>query len=232
MLTVFSRVQTGGSLKENTPAQINLARIYRRAYTAFQLRDLSNEVPLSTIAQRYHTPRGVVQNLAQTCHGFAAGMVKFCQRMGWGMLAVVLDHMRDRLQAGARDDLLEMAQVAYVKSWTARLLWENGFRSVRALAEADPKDLVPVLMMVSFGTHAGVARILAHHDQARPRKAQVYQNDEKEAEREAAKLLAKAEVIVGSANKIYGILPPPPPLCWIHDADNLAERQMQVEIEE
>lgn len=70
--------------------------------------------------------------------------------MGWGMLAVVLDHMRDRLQAGARDDLLEMAQVTFVKSRTARLLWENGFRSVRALAEADPKDIVPVLMMVSI----------------------------------------------------------------------------------
>jgi DNA polymerase theta len=143
------RVQSGGSLKETNPSQIQQARIYRRAYTAFQLRDLSNEVPLSTIAQRYHTPRGVVQTLAQTCHGFAAGMVKFCQRMGWGMLAVVLDHMRDRLQAGARDDLLEMAQVAFVKSWTARLLWENGFRSVRALAEADAKDIVPILMMVS-----------------------------------------------------------------------------------
>ena len=69
--------------------------------------------------------------------------------MGWDMLAVVLDHMRDRLQAGARADLLEMAQVAYVKSRTARLLWENGFKTLRALAEADPKDLVPVLMMVS-----------------------------------------------------------------------------------
>jgi replicative superfamily II helicase len=70
--------------------------------------------------------------------------------MGWGMLAVVLDHMRDRLQAGARDDLLEMAQVTFVKSRTARLLWENGFRSVQALAEADPKDIVPVLMMVGI----------------------------------------------------------------------------------
>lgn len=68
--------------------------------------------------------------------------------MGWGMLAVVLEHMRDRLQAGARDDLLEMAQVTHVKSWTARLLWENGFRSVRALADADAKDIVPVLIMV------------------------------------------------------------------------------------
>lgn len=68
--------------------------------------------------------------------------------MNWGMLGAVLDHMRDRLEAGARADLLEMAQVTFVKSWTARLLRENGFRNLRALAEADPKDLVPVLMMV------------------------------------------------------------------------------------
>jgi replicative superfamily II helicase len=149
-LTVIYRAQCGRTLKEDNPAQLNLARVYHRAFTAFQLRDLSNEVPLSTISSRYRTPRGVVQTLAQTCHGFAAGMVRFCQRMGWGMLAVVLDHMRDRLQAGARDDLLEMAQVTFVKSRTARILWENGFRSVRALAEADPKDIVPVLMMASI----------------------------------------------------------------------------------
>ncbi|GAD92522.1 DNA-directed DNA polymerase theta, putative [Paecilomyces variotii No. 5] len=192
---VNAMVQAGSSLKENRPAQVKQARIYRRAYTAFQLRDLSNEVPLSTIARRYHTPRGAVQNLAQTCHGFAAGLVKFCQRMGWGMLAVVLDHMRDRLEAGARADLLEMAQVAYVKSWTARVLRENGFRSVRELAEAEPKDLVPVLMM------------------ANPRKAQKHQQYPKEAERYAAKLLAKAEIIVASANKLW-------------------ERQTQVDIDE
>jgi DNA polymerase theta len=69
--------------------------------------------------------------------------------MGWGMLAAVLDHMRDRLEAGSRADLLEMAQVTYVKGWTARLLRDNGFRNLRALAEANPKDIVPVLMMVS-----------------------------------------------------------------------------------
>lgn len=65
-------------------------------------------------------------------------------------MAAVLDHMRDRLEAGARADLLEMAQVPFVKSWTARLLRDNGFRNLRALAEAEPKDLVPVLMMVCF----------------------------------------------------------------------------------
>ncbi|KAI9931604.1 hypothetical protein MW887_010181 [Aspergillus wentii] len=182
---VNTMVQSGATLKENTPAQVKQARVYRRAYTAFQLRDLSNEVPLSTIAQRYRIPRGAVQTLAQQCHGFAAGMVKFCQRMDWGMLAAVLDHMRDRLEAGARADLLEMAQVTYVKGWTARLLRDNGFRNLRALAEADPKDLVPVLMMVN------------------PRKAQRTQLYPSEAERYSTKLLTKSEVIVASANKIW-----------------------------
>ncbi|EAS33844.2 DNA-directed DNA polymerase theta [Coccidioides immitis RS] len=172
-----------------------LARTYQRAYTAFQLRDLSNEVPVSAVAHKYSTPRGNVQNLSQICHGFAAGMVKFCQRMGWEMLAVVLDHMRDRLQAGARADLLELAQVTYVKSRTARLLWENGFKTLRALAEADARDLVPVLMM------------------GQPRNGKSHQNNAKEAERLNAKLLAKAETIIGSANKLW-------------------ERQMIVEIDE
>ena len=81
-------------------------------------------------------------------------MVKFCQRMDWGMLAAVLDHMRDRLEAGARADLLEMAQVTFVMGWTARLLRVNGFRNLKALAEADAKDIVPVLTMV--GDVAGI----------------------------------------------------------------------------
>ncbi|KAJ5139546.1 Helicase C-terminal [Penicillium atrosanguineum] len=182
---VNTMVQSGASLKETTPAQLKQGRIYRRAYTAFQLRDLSNEVPLSTIAQRYKIPRGTVQTLAQQCHGFAAGIVKFCQRMNWGMLAAVLDHMRDRLETGSRADLLEMAQVTFVKSWTARLLRDNGFKNLRALAEADPKDLVPVLMMVN------------------PRKAQKSQLYPGEAEKFAAKLLTKAETIITSANKIW-----------------------------
>ncbi|KAJ5696951.1 hypothetical protein N7536_007363 [Penicillium majusculum] len=182
---VNTMVQSGASLKETNPTQIKQARIYRRAYTAFQLRDLSNEIPLSTIAQRYKITRGTVQTLAQQCHGFAAGIVKFCQRMNWGMMAAVLDHMRDRLEAGARADLLEMAQVTFVKSWTARLLRDNGFRNLRALAEAEPKDLVPVLMM------------------ANPRKAQKSQLYPTEAERYTAKLMDKAETIISHAIKIW-----------------------------
>jgi DNA polymerase theta len=87
-------------MKESTAQEIEIARIYRRFYTALQLRDLCNEMPVHVVARKYDIPRGTVQTLAQTCHGFAAGMIKFCERMNWGALAAVLDHFSDRLTAG------------------------------------------------------------------------------------------------------------------------------------
>ena len=87
-------------MKETTAEEMNLARVYRRFYAALQLRDLCNEMPVHMVATKYDMPRGAIQNLPQTCAGFAAGMVKFCERMGWGMLAAVLEHMSDRLKAG------------------------------------------------------------------------------------------------------------------------------------
>ncbi len=79
---------------------MHIARVYRRFYAALQLRDLCMEMPVHTVAKKYDQPRGAVQTLAQTCEGFAAGIIKFCQRMAWGMLAAVLEHMSDRLHAG------------------------------------------------------------------------------------------------------------------------------------
>ncbi|EHY54639.1 DNA polymerase theta [Exophiala dermatitidis] len=175
-------VNSGGKLKEDTPEEERLARVYRRVYSAFQLRDLCNEMPVHEVSVKFSVPRGHIQNLAQTCHGFAAGMIKFCERMGWGMLAAVLEHMLDRLRAGARADLLEMAQVAFVKSRMARIFWENGFKSIRALGEADPHTLVPVMMQA----------------QARKMKLQG-----EAAEKFKAKLLARAEIIVNSANRLW-----------------------------
>jgi hypothetical protein len=77
-----------------------------------------------------------------------------------------------------------------------------------------------------------LSQVLLITDQARPRKAQGYRDNEREAERYAAKLRAKAEIIVGSANKIYGTTFPI--LCFrsVKLMMVLVERQMEVEIEE
>jgi len=136
-------------------------------------------------------PRGFVQTLAQICEGFAAGMINFCDKMGWGMLKAALEHMSDRLKAGAKADLLELAKIPFVKSRTARVFWENGFKGLRTVAEADAKDLLPILLL------------------AQPKKSRL---DGDEEVKYHQKLLLKAEIIVGAANR-------------------LLERQQQIEIE-
>lgn len=169
-------------MKESTTQEIETARIYRRFYTALQLRDLCNEMPIYSVARKYEIPRGNVQNLAQTCHGFAAGMIKFCERMEWGALGAVLEHYRDRLKAGAKCDLLALAEVKYIKSKTARIFWENGFKSVGALAAADISEILSILLL------------------AQPRKIRTSANDETKYK---SKLRNKAEIISASANKIW-----------------------------
>ena len=138
------------ALPEDTPAEVRVARIHRRFYTALQLRDLSNELPIHAVARKYHVSRGSVQSLSQNCEGFANGVIRFYEKMGWGMLQAALDHMSDRLKAGARADLLGLAQIPFVKSSTARCFWENGLKSLLAVSEAEAKDLMPILEMVSL----------------------------------------------------------------------------------
>ncbi|CAK7225358.1 hypothetical protein SCUCBS95973_005836 [Sporothrix curviconia] len=181
--SVISSMQHGASLKENTAAEKATARIYRRFYLALQLRDLCNEMPVHRVAQKYGTPRGAVQTLAQTCEGFAAGMIKFCEHMGWGAMGSVLEHFVDRLKAGAKADLLALARIAFVKSRTARVFWENGFKTVAAVANADPKDLLPVLLQAQ----ASKVRFGDDRNEAKFRE----------------KLLEKAHIITESANRIW-----------------------------
>ncbi|KAL2136036.1 hypothetical protein VTI74DRAFT_5772 [Chaetomium olivicolor] len=175
----------GGKLKETTPDEKEVARRYHRFYLALQLRDLCNEVPIHSVAQKYDMPRGSVQTLAQTCQGFAAGMVKFCETMGWGAMAAVLDHFSDRLKAGGRSDLLALAKITFVKSRTARIFWDNGFKTVAAVANADPKELLPILM------------------QAQPNKVKL--GGTRDEQKYKDKLLAKAKIIADSANRLWQI---------------------------
>ncbi|TGO27917.1 hypothetical protein BPAE_0035g00610 [Botrytis paeoniae] len=180
--SLINKMAQGGSMRESTPEEIEIAKVYKRFYTALQLRDLCNEMPVYAVARKYDLPRGIIQNLAQTCHGFAAGMINFSKKMDWGALAAVLDHFSDRLKAGAKSDLLALAEITFIKSRTARIFWDNGYKTVGAVAGADSKELIPVLLM------------------AQPKKLRLASDDE---EKYHAKLLAKATKIVESANRIW-----------------------------
>ncbi|KAJ2905036.1 hypothetical protein MKZ38_006429 [Zalerion maritima] len=180
--TIINKLAQGGTLKESTPEEKDQSRVYKRFYLALQLRDLCNELPVYQVANKYDMPRGVVQSLAQTCQGFAASMIKFCDIMDWGVMSAALDHFTDRLRAGARSDLLALAKITFVKSRTARVFWDNGFKTVAIIANAGPDELVPVLM------------------QAQPSKLRLKDHDE---EKYKEKLLAKAKVIADSASRLW-----------------------------
>ena len=180
---LVNQIANGGStLPDSTPSEVAIVRTYRRFYTALILHDLCHEVSTSALSRTYGIPRGHIQNLAQSAHGFAAGMINFCQRMGWGMLSAVLEHMSDRLLAGAQAELLELAKIPFVKSKTARQMWQNGYRSIRAVADADPDALVQVLLVAQPGKRKGSAE---------------------EEETYLKKLRTRAEIIIQNAGRLW-----------------------------
>ncbi|KAM0283614.1 hypothetical protein ACHAQH_002392 [Verticillium albo-atrum] len=148
----------GGVLKESTPEEKEVVRVHRRFYMAMQLRDLCNEMPIHVVARKYDVHRGAIQTLSQTCTGFAAGMIKFCEQMGWGIMSAALDHFSDRLRAGARADLLALAKITFIKSRTA--------------------------------------------PQAQPSKVRIKGQEDSQYEE---KMMAKAQVISSSANRLWQI---------------------------
>ena len=87
---------------------------------------------------------------------------------------------------------------------SSRVFWDNGFKSVAAIANADPAELVPILLQVSSRHRTSVAcRSLS---KAQPNKVAARQEDE---EKFHEKLLAKAKVIADSANRLWRMFCPP-----------------------
>ncbi|CRK41039.1 hypothetical protein BN1708_008436 [Verticillium longisporum] len=94
------------------------------------------------------------------------------------IMSAALDHFSDRLRAGARADLLALAKITFIKSRTARIFWDSGYRSIAAVANADPREL------------------------AQPSKVRIKAQDSTQYEE---KMMAKAQVISNSANRLWQI---------------------------
>jgi replicative superfamily II helicase len=64
-------------------------------------------------------------------------MANFAKHLGWADLEMLLTNMRKRLNSGVKADLLPLVEIPGVKKARARALWNGGFRSVQAVANAD-----------------------------------------------------------------------------------------------
>jgi len=126
--------------------------------------------------------RGFVQSLATTCRGFAAMSIIYCRKMGWSGLAAVLVHYSWRLDVGVKDDLIDLARLPFVKSFTARMFWECGLKNVEMVAKE------------------GMEKVLEAIVKAQPKRLRL---GEGERQKVASRLRERAEVVVRAAERLW-----------------------------
>ena len=112
------------------------------------LQQLIKEEPMSKVAESFGIERGFLESLSSTTTGFAGMVQTFCNKLGWGNLAILLGGFKERLVLGVRSDLLELAKLPYVKGFTARVFWEGGMKSISMIAESDLEDILSLLQKV------------------------------------------------------------------------------------
>jgi replicative superfamily II helicase len=176
------RMAIGGTFKEDTSEKVAQGRTYRRFNISLMLRALINEAPVHVVARKFDVARGFVQSLATTCRGFAATSATYCQVMGWSGLAVLLEHYSWRLDLGVKDDLIDLAKLPFVKSFTARVFWECGLKNVEMVAKE------------------GVEKVLEAIVKAQPKKLRLREGEKQKI---TGKLRERAEVVVRAAERLW-----------------------------
>ncbi|XP_056015539.1 DNA polymerase theta-like [Ostrea edulis] len=130
-----------GRVPTNTENQMRSLAIHKRFYTCLILSDLVQEVPLGEVCHRYGCNKGQLQSLQQTAATFAGMVTVFCGRLGWYNLELILGQFQHRLTFGVQRELCDLVRLTLLNGQRARVLYEGGFHTVAALANANVADV-------------------------------------------------------------------------------------------
>ena len=108
----------------NAQTQARILAIHQRFYTALALNDLVNEVPLPSVSAKYGATKGMLQSLQQTAATFAGMVTKFCAKLGWRSLELLLGQFQDRLQFGIHRELIDLCRLTCLNGQRARVLFD------------------------------------------------------------------------------------------------------------
>ncbi|KAL5009648.1 hypothetical protein ScPMuIL_011953 [Solemya velum] len=97
-----------GRVPQSTAAQVRTLSVHKRFYTALVLQDLVQEVALTKVASKYNCNKGQLQSLQQSAATFA-GMRELC----------------------------DLVRITSLNGRLARVLYNSGYQTVAALANAD-----------------------------------------------------------------------------------------------
>jgi DNA polymerase theta len=118
---------------------------FDRIFVAVILRELINETPVQEITRKFRVERGLLQSWQMQCASFAGQISRFCEIVGSGLLAATLNRFRQRLNFGARTELLGLLVLPSCGRDIARRLVRCGLTSPMELADLEV-DAIAVLI--------------------------------------------------------------------------------------
>ncbi|XP_035703456.1 DNA polymerase theta isoform X2 [Folsomia candida] len=134
-----------GTVSAQNLKQKDKFMIHQRFFAALALNDLVNETPISTVAETYTLNKGVIQNLQQAASTFAGMVTAFCDRLEWKNIELLLSQFQDRLQFGVQRELCDLVRLSTMNAQRARILYNNGIKTVADLAASDPAIVENIL---------------------------------------------------------------------------------------
>lgn len=113
----------------------------KRFFAALMFLDIIAERSISEVSKKFLVSRGDIESLIACGASFGSQMVSFCKHMGWWDLEFLLHKYSQTISAGVRSELIPLTEIKGIKSFRAKVLWENGIRTIKQVACVDEKLL-------------------------------------------------------------------------------------------
>ena len=89
---------------------------------------------------------GSLQNLQTSASTFAGNCAIFCQRLNWNCLALLILHFAERISLGVESEILPLLEISCLKPYTARNLYNLGFKTVESLNDSSIEQIMLALI--------------------------------------------------------------------------------------
>ncbi|EAY22634.1 Type III restriction enzyme, res subunit family protein [Trichomonas vaginalis G3] len=123
----------------------NIDTIFQRLFASSILLDLTDEIGIKQIEEKYGVARGHCQSLQRNAHAFAVQVMKICNSCGMPMLEAAINQFRKTILYGAKSELLSLMRIPGIPRFEARLLFNSGMESPNDIMSHSIVDIAKII---------------------------------------------------------------------------------------
>lgn len=113
------------------------------AKTAIILKEWINETPVRSIEERFLIGYGDIQSRVNTADWISYSLSRLSMRFK-PEIHVSLENLNFRIKEGVKEDIITLTLIPRIGRVRARRLYQNGFKSIQALADAEPSSIASI----------------------------------------------------------------------------------------